>query len=469
MLAYAASAVYSLTPIITGDSGGYLRSGEEFTDPTGATGGGHPIGSWGGLSLAGDAFRAWPATLFYSLFPGGDGLLGNDGRITAQWVIAMLATVFVARAMTAPLGPHLQIAGRAFIYLFALTGTALTHVLTIGAEGIAYIIALVVVGLTVNLARRVRAAGWHRRDVASSTAALALAVMLSVIRITGVVVLIAVLGVLLVSLIRHGPIRSAVHRWVTIAGGVILLVGCGVYIQHVSANQSRAWGPASERVYRTLFAISPALNPLFSADVVAELPDDAPRCLREFNPAITDWNALGSTAIETCGPNGLAWIEENYLAVPVSYWRGNPDSAMTWAVQGAAQASSAWVFPGTRTVVPAIVNPVYYTTDATTGNNIALFWLAAWLVALAGVTSTIPAVRRRLRIRPRGSGVMVSLATGAWISFVLSYMDIWNSHPRKAWPFYFVAVVISAIAVLHLSREDQPGENQVADADARSM
>ena len=80
----------------------------------------------------------------------------------------------------------------------------------------------------------------------------------------------------------------------------------------------------------------------------------------------------------------------------------------------------------------------------------ALFWVLAPLGALVVVIGL--ALRTRSRPRARDAlpaGPLTALALFAWLAFVLSYMDIWDSHPRKAWPFYLVALTLGVAALVH--------------------
>lgn len=435
-----AAYVNTATPMLSPDSGGYLPSGEEISDPSGLA----PAGEgWGSISFVGDAFRTWPPTLFYWLVP---SAIGNVGRSWVQVACVAAVTVFFARSGTKWLRPGPAVLARGLIYAVALSGAALSFNLLIGAEGPAYIFGLLAAGAVLATVWRYQRDGMVWQVWTGLSLAWVAALLLSITRITGIPFLLAV-SALIIFLLWSQRRKAVGRRLLTVGAFGALTVLGALYAGFVSSNQSVYWKPASDRSIRLVFALAPSVNPEFAGSLVAALPPDAPSCLRAIGPEVKEWGQVTSLITDECGAKGQDWINANYTSVFLRYWITDPGSAKSWAVRGSELASDGAQDPRVTSPMPAVVRSLAFSNPPDT--NVALALGVAWLVAL--VLLIIRRMRRHVA-RPSltQSFFLVVLGAGAWVSFVASYMDLWGAHARKAWPFYFLVLVLSLLALTSL-------------------
>jgi len=367
-------------------------------------------------------------------------------------------TVFFARSSTKWLRPVPAVVARGLIYAVALSGAALSFNLLIGAEGPAYIFGLLAAGSVLATVWRYQRDGMVWQVWTGLSVAWVAALLLSITRITGVPFLLAMSVLIFVPLWSQRQATLGRRLLAMGAFGAVTVLGV-LYAGFVSSNQSVNWKPASDRSIRLVFALAPSVNPEFAGSLALALPSDAPTCLRDIGPEVKEWGQVTSLITDECGAEGQDWINANYTSVFLRYWLTDPGSATSWAVRGSKLASDGAQDPRVTSPMPAVVRSLAFSNPPDT--NVALALAVAWLVALALLL--ISRVRGHVA-RPAliQSLALVILGAGAWVSFVASYMDLWGAHARKAWPFYFLVLALSLLALtslisVRLRPEDDPG------------
>jgi hypothetical protein len=461
-IAFAISYALSQTPFITADSGGYIRTGESITvadQPEQAM-------TWGTLSLTGDSFRAWPTTLFYALVPGGDAPVGNWGRILLQSLLVLIVTIWLARRLAQFVPARHGWILRGFVFLFALTPTALTHTFTIGAEGPTYVLALATCAIALELPRRVRAdASWTEVGV-SLGAVWLLSLVAMIARPSALPLFLVVMGVGGTLLVTRRFRRTWLERLGPALGVLALVVLSVSYASLNGDNQSEAWGEVNERAYRMFHAVDVGMNPQFAAEVREGLPSDAPACLTEYPDTQLDWTAMGDYGRTVCGDEGLDWIQENYFTAMVAYYVDDPRNTIAYFSRTAADAATPWVQQGeVESVSPPVTDDILFSDRGADGRNLPLLFLAITVVTGAVMAWRVGRGGAGL-LRPAAENLtLLLLGAAAWVAFFLSFFDIPVAVARKQWPFYMLATVIGltiAWAAVHgvARRRDEDAREQ---------
>ncbi len=451
--AFIAAFLLSSAPFVTPDSGGYERAGESVAAPWTPSG---QTSTWGAVSFLGNGFRSWPPTLFYALVPGGNAPLGEWGRILLQGILVVVATVCFARALAHFVPSRYAWMLRTFVYLCALTPSALTYNLTIGAEGLTYIFVLFSIATTLTIARRHEAMPLGRLAV-WACAAYALAVLALVTRASFVPMLVVIV-VSLAFIISHRT-RAGTRLRLAIGAGALAVIALTLgYSTIIQANQSAAWGSAEagatgERAYRMFLALDVGASPDFAETIRASLPTDAPTCLRDYPRTPLDWSGMSSWGARECGVAGLTWIEGNYFQTIARAYVLHPRKALRYFVETGGNAGVVAGIDATaavRSPSPALLDVLVNDNPLVDRRNVALFGLLITLAA--GIV-----ILRRFAGRERGkellrsrseSATLLALAVGAWAAFYLSFFDFPGAADRKAWPFLITSILLAtAVAV----------------------
>lgn len=452
VLAMGLSFALSRVPLVTPDTGGYLRAGESFTG-SGASGVGDST-TWGAVDFAGNAFRGWPAALFYALVPAGDAPFGMWGRSALQAGLICGLTIWLALEL-ARCAPGLKgFVLRCAIYLFALTPTALAYTFLIGAEATTTIFVLSGTALTLMAARYLTPSASPQRAVAVLGGVFLLFMLGTLVRPSAAVPLI--LATFMVGSIGLWAARdrlSIATRFV-FAGAVtvVLVAGLG-YSLKVQANTSKTWGTTTERAYRAFHAVDPATNPTFFREFRESLPEDAPDCLRTYPDTALDWGGMGRYGTTVCGPAGLRWIEDNYFPMLARTYLSNPSLAIRYfARTGAESAVRQGQAVDVVSVSPPIMSALVFVDAASDSWNIPLFYLVVFAVAAALLVGALVAPDRWRRVQvPRMSGLaLLVMGSAMWLALYLSFFDHPAASNRKGWPFFFLAIVFTWAALMAL-------------------
>lgn len=443
-IAFAVSYGLSETPFITADSGGYIRAGESITvadQPQQAI-------TWGTLSLTGDSFRAWPTTLFYALVPEGDAPFGNWGRILLQSILILVVTIWLARRLGGFAPERHAWLLRGFVYLFALTPTALTHTFTIGAEGPAYILVLATCALALELPRRVRSeSSWTEVGVTLGALWL-LSLTATIVRPSALPVFLAVMGVggWLLTARRFRP--TPLERLGPALGVLALVILSVSYASINGDNQSDAWGDVNERAYRIFHAVDVGMNPQFAGEVREGLPSDAPECLLEYPETPLDWSGMGEHGRAECGEAGLDWIQENYFQVMVGYYIADPRNTVAYFSRTAGDAATRWVQQGAiESASPPVFDQLVFSDRGADSRNLPLLFLLGTLAGGVLLAYRVLTGGRGLVQSAAANVTLLLLGLAVWVSFFLSFFDIPVAVARKQWPFYMLATVIGLTIV----------------------
>ncbi len=458
--AFAISYALSEIPLVTPDSGGYIRRGEAIfvaDQPEQAE-------TWGSISLLGDSFRAWPTTLFYSIVPAGDAPFGNTGRIFIQSVLVIVVTIWLAHRLSDFVPRSRRWIVRVAVYLLMLTPTALTYSFMVGAEGPTTILVFATAAATLELPRRITAdAPWP--VVAAWAGGGWLLGLLGVLaRPSALPILLVVLGVggyLLVT-------RRVSPGWkpqLAATGAVVLLALASVSYASVNQdNQSQAWGDVTERTYRIFFALDVQSNERFMGEFRESIPADAPDCLERYpGDRALGWTEMGEFALNECGPDGVSWIQDNYFQTMVGYYAGDPRNTVAYFTRTAAGAAGPSAAPQVTSVSVPVVDSLVFTSG---GFNLPVLYMIATLVGIGLLVLRLPGERQgRSLLRPRVFYVaLILLAVAAWGAFFLSYFDSPVSINRKTWPFYFFGLMVGVMTLIAAL----PGLNRSVSSDSGS-
>lgn len=450
-IAMAFSFALSRTPLVTPDSGGYLRAGQTFVGSpnSGVT----EQTTWGGISLTGDAFRAWPSALFYALVPPGDDPLGMWGRSALQALLICGLTIWLALELARLLPRPRGLLLRCAIYLFALAPSSLSYTFLIGAEAVTTIFVLAGIALCLAGTRWITASTSLGITTAICVSTWILFLLATLVRPSAVVLLIVGTCALVWKALSAWRQRAARRSLVAMACvTVLLLAGSVGYSLMVQANTSKTWGTTTERAYRAFHAVDPGTNPTFFNEFRENLPADAPDCLRSYPDRPLDWESMGKQGIDECGPVGLAWIEDNYFPMLAGIYASNPGLALRYFVRtGGESAVKQGMASDITSVGLPIIEGIVFQGASSDPWNIPLFYLVLFFVAAL-------ALGARLLVRPRsrlnglrarwGPVAAFLLGVGIWVALYLSFVDHPAAANRKAWPFFALAIMFSWWAVL---------------------
>jgi hypothetical protein len=345
----------------------------------------YQVGQGFPISFVGDAWRAWPTPLLFSITPDYrmqtliQAMLLGLSWTAVLWVFLRRSQWRVALCASAPL------------VALALTPLYLQWTLTILSE--ATTLSFVLLGLSasqeyVNQSRPVLRSTWLCAALGSS-ALLAFAVA-AMTRLTLVIVLIST-GVTLVALaVRVGQRTVAV----ALAALAVVLVG---YTWFLNVRIDEHWGMSrSATYYGYLTASETPLQSVLADPLFAYISERGPDCLAGYRASAggatgpDPWQFRGELSREC--PDGVAWLEESFQSEYAKFLTTHPSYAARFVLHYLPRVGDLDGYVGVTSVLPAFIADIYSSSrDGLDEYRPIYLWLVIWFA------SSIVATRRMVR------------------------------------------------------------------------
>ena len=335
----------------------------------------YEVGQGFPISFVGDAWRAWPTPLLFS--------------VTADYrTQSLIQAVLLGFSWTAILWVFLRrsqwkvaLCASVALVALALTPLYLQWTLTILSE--ATTLSFVLLGLC-SAQEYVNRRGLELRPTwlsatigATSLVAFALAAMT---RLTLVIVLISIGATLVIFAVRVG--QRAVAG--VLAALLVVLVG---YTWFLNTRIDEHWGVSrAATYYGYLTASETDLQAVLADPLLAYISERGPECLAGRRASAG--GATGPDPYQFRGelrrecPNGVAWLEESFQSEYAKFLATHPAYATRFIIHYLPRVSDAGEYVGVTSVLPAFVGDIYSSSrDGLNEYRPIYLWLAIWLAS----------------------------------------------------------------------------------------